>query len=123
LIVVTFGPRRIAAFRALWRVVADGRRPGAPGFGDRLRSLPRMLAGSLSGRYPELTRARVVLLLLAVAYLVSPVDIVPEAFLTLLGLGDDVIVGLWLGGALLVETERFLHWERREPVVIDSQPA
>jgi uncharacterized membrane protein YkvA (DUF1232 family) len=121
--VTTIGPRRIAAFRALGRVLADGLRPGAPGFGDRLRSVPRMLRGAFSGRYPELTRARLGLLLLAVAYLVSPVDLVPEAFLALLGIGDDVIVALWLGGAVLVETERFLAWERNQPVVMDQQPA
>jgi hypothetical protein len=34
-----------------------------------------------------------------------------------------VIVALWLGGAVLVETERFLAWERNQPVVMDQQPA
>jgi uncharacterized membrane protein YkvA (DUF1232 family) len=121
--VPTLGPRRIAAFRALWRVLADGRKPGAPGFGDRLRSLPRMLAGALSGRYPELSRGRLGLLVLALAYLVSPVDLVPEAFLALLGLGDDVIVALWLGGAVLVETDRYLEWERHQPSVVEQSQA
>ena len=121
--VATIGPRRIAAFTALGRVLVNGLRPGAPGFGDRLRSVPRMLRGAFSGRYPELTRGRLGLLLLALAYLVSPVDLVPEAFLALLGLGDDVIVALWLGGAVLVETERFLAWERNQPAVVDQQPA
>jgi uncharacterized membrane protein YkvA (DUF1232 family) len=71
-----------------------------------------MLVGAVSGRYPELGRGRLALLVLAVAYLVSPIDLVPEAFLGLLGLGDDALVALWLGGAFLVETERFLTWER-----------
>jgi uncharacterized membrane protein YkvA (DUF1232 family) len=82
-----------------------------------------MLRGAFSGRYPDLTRGRLGLLLLALAYLVSPVDLVPEAFLSLLGLGDDVIVAAWLGGAVLVETERFLAWERNQPVVMDQQSA
>ncbi|WP_214371300.1 YkvA family protein [Pseudonocardia sp. H11422] len=118
----TFSPRRLAAFRALWRAVIQGRRPGAPGLGDRLRALPRMLGGAASGRYPELTRGRLALLVLAVAYLVSPVDVVPEAFLALLGLADDAVVALWLGGAFLVETQRFLDWERTRPVIVEQAP-
>lgn len=108
----TFGPQRLAAFRALWRAVARSGRPGAPGLGDRLRALPRLATAAVSGRYPELGRGRVALAVLAVAYLVSPVDLVPELVLGVLGLGDDAVVALWLGGAFLVETERFLDWER-----------
>ena len=108
----TFGPQRLAALRALWRAVTRSRRAGAPALGDRLRALPRMAAGAVSGRYPELGRGRLALVVLAVAYLVSPVDLVPELVLGVLGLGDDAVVALWLGGAFLVETERFLDWER-----------
>jgi uncharacterized membrane protein YkvA (DUF1232 family) len=118
-VVATISPRRIAAFHALWRVMSQRRRPGAPGVGDQLRSLPRMIISALSGRYPQLSRGRLGLLVLALAYLVSPVDLLPEAFLALLGIGDDVIVALWLGGAVLVETDRFLEWERSRPTVID----
>ncbi|WP_300016332.1 YkvA family protein [Pseudonocardia sp.] len=118
----TFGPRRIAAFHALWRTLTQTRRPGAPGVGDQLRALPRMIAAGVSGRYPDLGRGRIALLLLAVAYLVSPVDLVPEMFLGLLGLGDDAVVALWLGGAVLADTDRFLAWERTSPTVIDHPP-
>lgn len=118
----TIGPRRIAAFTALGRAVARGLRPGSAGLGDRMRALPRMLAAALSGRYEQLSRGRLALFALAVAYLVSPVDLLPEAFLAVLGLGDDAIVALWLGGAFLVETERFLDWERLRPAPIDRRP-
>jgi uncharacterized membrane protein YkvA (DUF1232 family) len=117
--VASIGPRRVAAFSALWRTVAQSRRPGAPGLGERVRALPRMLLGALTGRYPALTRGRVALIVLALAYLVAPVDFVPEAFLPLLGLTDDAVIALWLGGAFLVETDRFLAWER-QPVVVDA---
>jgi uncharacterized membrane protein YkvA (DUF1232 family) len=119
--VATFGPRRIAAFRALWQAFTQSRRPGAPAVGDQLRALPRMVAAGVSGRYPGLGRGRIALLVLALAYLVSPVDLVPEVFLGLLGLGDDAVVALWLGGAVLVETDRFLAWERESPTVIDHR--
>ncbi|MHA6793658.1 YkvA family protein [Pseudonocardia bannensis] len=119
---VTFSPRRLAAFRALWRAIMQSRRPGAPGLGDRLRALPRMLGGAVSGRYPEMTRGRLALFVLAVAYLVSPVDIVPEAVLALLGLADDAVVALWLGGAFLGETQRFLDWERSRAMIVEQAP-
>jgi uncharacterized membrane protein YkvA (DUF1232 family) len=63
------------------------------------------------------------LIVLALAYLVSPVDLVPEAFLALLGLTDDALVALWLGGAFLAETDHFLAWEREQPTVVDAPPA
>lgn len=107
----SFGPTRIAAFRALWQAIVRGRRAGAPGVGERLTAVPRMAMGALTGRYPE-SRGRLALLVLAIAYLVSPVDLVPELLLGVLGLGDDAVVALWLGGAFLAETERYLEWER-----------
>jgi uncharacterized membrane protein YkvA (DUF1232 family) len=59
------------------------------------------------------------MLVFALAYLVSPIDLLPEAFLGLLGLVDDAVVAVWLGGAFLDETDRFVRWERdrRPPTV------
>jgi uncharacterized membrane protein YkvA (DUF1232 family) len=105
-------PGRLAAFVALWRAVVHAHRPGTPGVGERVRALPRMVGDAVSGRYAALGRSRLAMLALALAYLVSPVDIVPEAFIPLLGLTDDGVVALWLAGAFLADTERFLDWER-----------
>jgi uncharacterized membrane protein YkvA (DUF1232 family) len=81
-----------------------------------------MVGGALSGRSGVLTRGRLGLLILAGAYLVSPVDLVPEAVTSLFGLVDDGVVALWLGGALLVETQRFLEWERDgRPRIVDGE--
>ena len=51
----------------------------------------------------------------------SPIDLVPEAFLLLLGLVDDAAVAVWLAGAVLSETERFLIWEREQARVIPGR--
>jgi uncharacterized membrane protein YkvA (DUF1232 family) len=103
---------RVAAFTALWRAISRGRRPGTPGPAERARALPRMVGDALSGRYAALGRGRLAMLGLALAYLVSPLDVVPEAVVPLLGLVDDGVVALWLGGAFLAETDRFLAWEQ-----------
>jgi len=81
-----------------------------------------MLGGAASGRYPGMGRGRLGLFVLALAYLVSPVDFVPELFLAVLGLGDDAVVALWLSGAFLVETGRFLSWERERPFTLEQPP-
>lgn len=109
-----FGPRRLAAFRALWTLLRQARRPGAPGVGDMLRAFPRMAGAAVTGRYPGLTTSRLFLFVLAAVYLVSPVDFVPEIVFNVFGLVDDAVVALWLGGAVLAETDRFLHWERTD---------
>lgn len=104
--------RRVAAMKALWTALGAARRPGVPGVSERLRAVPRMLRQGLSGRYPFLDKGRIALVVLALMYVVSPVDVVPEAIVPLLGLGDDAVMAAWLVGALLAETGTFLEWER-----------
>jgi uncharacterized membrane protein YkvA (DUF1232 family) len=116
----TMRPKRLAAFTVLFRAVLRGQRPGAPSLGERLSATPRMVREALSGRYAALGRTRLALLGLALAYLVSPVDFVPEAVVPLLGLADDGVVALWLAGAFLGETDRYLSWERTQPVVVEG---
>lgn len=116
-----FGPRRIAAWRSLWRLLTQAAKPGGPGVVETLRAVPRMAAAVLTGRYGELGAGRLLLFALAAGYLLSPVDLVPELLLTVFGIVDDAIVALWLGGAVLAETHRFLLWERSRPVVVDGE--
>jgi uncharacterized membrane protein YkvA (DUF1232 family) len=80
--------------------------------GEQLAAVPALVRATLSGRYPGLQRSRLALMALAVVYIVSPIDLVPEAALMLLGLGDDAVVLAWLSGALLSETQAFIDWER-----------
>jgi uncharacterized membrane protein YkvA (DUF1232 family) len=107
------GIRRVAAMKAVWDAVRGTTRPGAPGVMTRVRALPRMVSLGLAGRYPHLAKGRLALAVLALVYLVSPVDLIPELFVPVLGLGDDALVAAWLAGFVLSETETFLDWERR----------
>jgi len=117
----TSSPRRLAALRTLWRAVTASRRAGAPALGELASAVPRMAGNTLSGRCRQLTRGKLALLVLAVAYIISPVDLVPELVLGPIGLIDDGALALWLAGALLTESERFVDWERAgRPVVVDS---
>jgi uncharacterized membrane protein YkvA (DUF1232 family) len=103
------------AFVALARALRGASRPGEPDVGERVRSVPRMVSATLTGRYQGTSRGRLGLLALAVLYALSPVDLVPEAFVPVLGLADDALVVSWIAGRLLVETDGFLRWEKGRP--------
>lgn len=102
---------RVTALRLLWAALRGQRRPGSPGLGAHLAALPRMAAAAWRGRYPGLSRQRLGLMALAVLYIASPVDLVPESVFLLLGLTDDALVLTWLAGAVLADTDQFLRWE------------
>jgi uncharacterized membrane protein YkvA (DUF1232 family) len=100
--------RRTAAFTALWRAMTAGSRGGPP-LGRRLAAIPRMMKETAAGRYDG--GMRLAMITAAAVYVVSPIDVVPEAFLLVVGLADDALMVAWLAGAVLDETERFLTWE------------
>jgi uncharacterized membrane protein YkvA (DUF1232 family) len=104
--------RRVSTLAALARALRSATRPGEPGIGDRMRAVPRWVAATLSGAYPGTNRGRLVTLAAGLLYLLSPVDLLPEALLPVVGLADDAMVVAWLAGQLLGETEEFLRWER-----------
>ena len=113
--------KRAGRISAAMRVLRQARQPGSPGFGARIGAIPRMIGATLSGRYPGLSRAKLLLLAAGAGYVISPIDAVPEAFLLFLGTVDDIGIAMWLAGALLVETDQFLAWERGSQVV-DGEP-
>jgi len=80
--------------------------------GARLTALPRLVWATFRGEYAGTSRARLVAIVGALLYVVSPVDLIPELVLPLIGLGDDAVVIGWIAVALINETESFLSWER-----------
>jgi len=110
--------RRTAAFTALARALTSGSR-GGPSVGRRMAALPRMIRATMRGDYDG--GLRVALMAAATAYVVSPIDAVPEAFLLVVGLADDALMITWLAGTILSETERFLEWEARQQAVIPGR--
>ena len=103
---------RLTALRGLARAVRIASRPGGPSMGARLAAVPRMVLATARGDYRGVTVARLLGLTVAVGYLVSPVDLLPEALLGVVGLADDAVVLGWLATQLVTETESFLDWER-----------
>ncbi|WP_068401740.1 YkvA family protein [Kribbia dieselivorans] len=119
---------RFRTARGLWAAFRAVTRPGSATASQRLAALPRLFRAVVSGRYTGTPVRTLGLMVLALVYIVSPVDVMPEGMFALLGLADDVLVLSWLASTLVNVTEDFLHWEsvngRRsvpgEPVTVRS---
>ena len=107
--------KRAAAFTALARALTSGSR-GGPSIGKRLAALPRMLKATARREYDG--GVRVAMMAAATAYVISPIDFIPEAFFLVFGLADDAVMITWLAGTVLSETERFLEWEKQRDQVV-----
>ena len=103
---------RWGVLRSLATAFRNATRPGTPSVGARFASLPRLVKASVKGDYPGTSRRRLLAICGALLYVVSPVDLVPELLLPLVGLGDDALVITWIVSSLINETESFLRWER-----------
>jgi uncharacterized membrane protein YkvA (DUF1232 family) len=103
---------RWGVFRTFATALRTATKPGSPALGERLASLPRLVRATLHGEYSGTTRSRLFLIAAAIAYVVSPVDFVPEALLAVFGMADDAVVISWIAAALINETEAYLLWER-----------
>ena len=107
--------KRTAAFTALARALVSGAR-GGPSISKRLAALPRMMKATARGEYDG--GKRVLAMAAASAYVISPIDLIPEGFLLIFGLADDAVMITWLAGAVLSETARFLEWEKQRARVV-----
>jgi uncharacterized membrane protein YkvA (DUF1232 family) len=78
---------------------------------QRARALPRLLRAARQGTYPGLPTSRMALWALALVYLVSPIDILPE-LLPIIGVADDAGVAVWLLTSVSTATGLYLRHER-----------
>lgn len=114
---------RTAAILTLVRALRGVTRAGEPGLRERLASIPRLVRATTSGSYTGTSRGRLAALVAALLYVVSPIDLVPEAVLPLLGLADDALVVSWIAATLLGETDAYLRWERGRRPQPGQRPA
>ncbi|KRC84680.1 hypothetical protein ASE25_20620 [Terrabacter sp. Root85] len=102
---------RIKMAATVASVVRASTRPGAPSLPERLQAVPRLVRATVDGTYAGTTLKRLGLVAGAVAYVASPVDLLPEAVLPVIGAADDAVVISWAVKAFFEETERFIAWE------------
>lgn len=77
---------------------------------ERARALPRLLRAARQGDSPELPKSRMGLWALALVYLVSPIDVLPE-LLPIIGVADDAGVAVWLLTSVSTATGLYLRRE------------
>ena len=75
---------------------------------ERLRATPAMVADVLRGRWRGVSRWRIGLSLVALLYVVSPLDVIPEMLLGPFGLGDDLAIAALAVASLFNATEQWL---------------
>jgi uncharacterized membrane protein YkvA (DUF1232 family) len=102
---------RIKLAATVASVVRASTRPGAPGVGERVQAVPRLVRATLDHTYAGTSLRRLGLVAAAVAYVASPIDLVPEAILPVVGAVDDAVVLTWVVRAFFEETDRFIAWE------------
>ncbi|HWD81824.1 MAG TPA: DUF1232 domain-containing protein [Kribbella sp.] len=80
---------------------------------ERARALPGLLRDVRRGAYTDLPRNRTFLWLLALVYLVSPIDILPD-LLPIIGVTDDAGVFMWLLTSVSTATGLYLRKQREQ---------
>lgn len=75
---------------------------------DRLKATPSMLKDVFTGRWRGISRGRALASILALVYVVSPLDIIPEMFLGPFGLGDDLALAAFGVASLFNASEKWL---------------
>jgi len=95
---------------------------GPVGFGSRVASIPRLVRDTLNGSYDGLGTSKLLAMAIAVLYIVSPIDFLPEGLLTVPGLLDDAAVGGWLIASLLAATTAYRAWESGQRGAFDMTP-
>ncbi|MEO7447209.1 MAG: YkvA family protein, partial [Humibacillus sp.] len=100
-------PSRLKLAATVASVVRASTRTGGPSLPERVQSVPRLVRATLNGTYAGTTVRRLGLLAGALAYVASPIDLLPEAILPVVGAADDAVVIGWAVKAFVEETDRF----------------
>ncbi len=105
------GRINLSTLRTLRTSIASVADPDGPDVAQRLGALPRLVRAVAAREYTGASPARIAALVAAAAYVASPVDMIPEKLMPLVGLADDAVVLAWLAAALVHDTDEFLAWE------------
>lgn len=84
----------------------------ATGFVENIKRLVRLVRAYASGTYRELDKSNMVLVVAAVLYFISPIDIIPD-YLPVVGFLDDITLITWVVTTLGTELDRFEEFEDR----------
>jgi uncharacterized membrane protein YkvA (DUF1232 family) len=110
--------RSTAAAGQAWNIYSETLQADAPRMMERVRAVPRMLKATLRGEYKGMSYKTLGLLAVGLVYIASPLDVVPEILVPVVGLADDTGVALWLASVLVRSAGEYVKWERGRPRVV-----
>ena len=93
--------------RVNWRTINKG------SIKEKFSILGRMSKAYILGHYREVPWRSMLVVVAAIVYFVSPIDLIPD-FIPITGLSDDFAVLLWVYSNVSVEIDKFLRWEREK---------
>jgi uncharacterized membrane protein YkvA (DUF1232 family) len=76
-----------------------------------LQLLVRLLKASVNGTYTGFSVRKLVIIVAAILYLISPLDVIPD-FIPVVGYADDAAVIAWVLTSLAEELKNFKSWEQ-----------
>jgi uncharacterized membrane protein YkvA (DUF1232 family) len=81
---------------------------------DDLRAMVRLVVAYAKGDYRDISGETLVLVVGAMIYVVSPLDLIPD-FVPVAGYADDAAVVLWVVQKVRGEIDAFRSWEAAQP--------
>jgi uncharacterized membrane protein YkvA (DUF1232 family) len=86
---------------------------------DKFFVLGRLVKAYALGHYRNVPLKTMLLILAAVIYFISPVDLIPD-LIPITGLSDDFGILLWVYNSVLNEIDKFLTWEKSQLIHDDG---
>lgn len=80
-------------------------------FSDKIYVMIRMVKAQISGEYREFPWRTLAMIVGALIYFVTPLDMIPD-IVPVLGLTDDISIVYWIYKSVQEDIERFEEWER-----------
>lgn len=81
-------------------------------FIDRIKVIGRMVRAYKSGQYRDIQLQNILLMVAALLYFVTPIDLIPD-FIPITGFVDDFTVVVWVYSRLKEEVDKFVLWEKQ----------
>ena len=76
-----------------------------------LQLLVRLVKASVNGGYTGFSAQKLVTIVAAILYLISPLDVIPD-FIPVVGYADDAAVIAWVLTSLAEDLKNFKSWEQ-----------
>ncbi len=80
-------------------------------FSEKIYVMIRMVKAQLSGEYREFPWRTLAMIVGALIYFVTPLDMIPD-IIPILGLTDDISIVYWIYKSVQEDIEKFEMWER-----------